>query len=261
MSSFICDILLHRSWNEVGDQPLLWENFNLHLLVDMTDPDHQPFEHLFLVLSLKRFQSLQHLSLRVEAETWVDKMMRSGFGFNNGTNSVWVDCADLLHIVGDKHPTIRKLSLEFTTDGSEDKMAELAEELIMFQEVDLSKCKFGSAGFKDSDAKDSTGAFLKALLSASAGPTSKLKSLTISDVDMERASIYTDLGKACSEALDEARTRVIVNIVDNSYWDGDDDSYDDDSHDDDSYDEDDDDPYEVPSLLALLGSKIPSSLG
>ena len=233
----------------MGEQPCLWEKFNLDLLVDMTDRDHQPFQHLLKVLSLTRFQSLQHLSLRVTAETWVDKMMRPGLGMlallgtNNGTSSVWVDSADLLHIVGDKHPAIRKLSLEFSTDGSEDKMAQLAEELIMFQEVDMVKCKFGSGGFMESDAKDSTGVFLKALLTASSGPTSKLKILTICDVDMERASMWQHLGKACfepleetcSEALNGARGRVTVNIVDMSYSDDDDDSYDDGGYYDDDF--------------------------
>ena len=240
-------MLIHRRWNEVGEQPSLWEKFNLDLLVDMTDRDHQPFQHLLKVLSLTRFQSLQHLSLQVTAETWVDKMMRSGLGMlgiNNGTtSSVWVDCADLLHIVGGKHPAIRKLSLEFSTDGSEDKMAQLAEELIMFQEVDMVKCKFGSGGFMESDAKDSTGVFLKALLTASSGPTSKLKILTICDVDMERASMWQHLGKACfepleetcSEALNGARGRVTVNIVDMSYSDDDDDSYDDGGYYDDDF--------------------------
>ena len=249
------DLLMHRRWSEVGQQPCLWEDFKLKFLADMTDRDQQPLEHLLRVLSLERFQSLQHLSLQVQANTWMDEMMLSSmFGINDGT-SVWVDCANLLHIVRDKHPAMKKLSLEFITDGSEDKMAQLAEELVMFQEIDLSNCKFGSAGFKDSDSKDSTAAFLKALLSASARPTSKLKILTICDVDTERASMYADLGKACFEpleealgaALDEARRRVTVNIVDMSYSDDDDDSYDDDDDsyddDDDSYDDDDDDDY------------------
>ena len=128
-------------------------------------------------------------------------------------------------------------SLEFTTDGIEDKIAELAAELVKFQEVDLVKCKLGSGGFRDLDAQDSTAAFLMALLTTSADPTSKLRILTICDKDWVYMS--ADLGKACldsleetcSEALDEARGRVTVNIVDMSFSDYDEDSYDDDDDD------------------------------
>ena len=165
----------------MGQQPCLWKDFNLKFVAALTDEDDQPLdspdlEHLLQVLSLERFQSLQSLQV---------KAMIVGLGF-----SMYVDFANLLHIVRDKHPTIKKLSLELSTDGSEDEIAQLAEELVMFQEVDLAKCNFGSAGFKDSDAKDSTAAFLKALLSASAGPTSKLKILTICDLDKDLASIF-----------------------------------------------------------------------
>lgn len=258
-------LLVCRRWMEVGQQPCLWVNFNLKLLADLTDQDHQLFEHLLQVLSLKRFQSLQHLSLEVKAETWIDKMMLSGMLSINNDTSVWVDSANLLHIVRDKHPAIEKLSLEFTTDGTEDKIAQLAEELVMFQEVDLTKCQFGSGGFKDSDAKDSTAAFLMALLTASAQSTSRLKLLTICDVDVDRADMYADLGKACfepleetcSEALDEARRTVTVNIVDMSYSDDDDDSYDDDDDPGFDYDDvygfdDDDGGDDIGDMMDLL---------
>ena len=226
---------MHRKWREVGEQPGLWESFPLKVCANMVDEDQDQQQQLLQVLSLKRFQSLQHLSLHVEAETWVDKMMLPVvLGINNGS-SVWEDSANLLHTVRENHPAIKKLSLKFTTDGSEDKIAQLAQELVMFEEIDLVKCKFGSAGFSDSDANDSTAAVLRALLAASADPISKMKILTIRDVD-ERQAVW-DLGKACfkslyktcSEALAEAKGRLTVKIVDKSYSDDEDDSYDGDS--------------------------------
>ena len=214
----------------MGQQPCLWKDFNLKFVAARTDEDDQPLysldlEHLLQVLSLKRFQSLQ--SLQVKAETW-------------GGLSLLVDFANLLHIVRDKHPTIKKLSLDISTNGSEDEITQLAEELVMFQEVDLAKCEFESGGFRDSIFnmfRNST--FLRALLTASAGPTSKLKILTICDLPKDLATFYgfKPLKETCSEALDEARGRVKVNIVDRSYSDDDDDSDDDDE---DSYDDDDD---------------------
>ena len=119
---------MHRKWREVGEQPSLWENFPLKVCANMVDEDQDQQHQLLQVLSLKRFQSLQHLSLHVEAETWVDKMMLPVvLGINNGS-SVWVDSANLLHTVRENHPAIKKLSFEFTTDGSEDKIAQLAQE-------------------------------------------------------------------------------------------------------------------------------------
>ena len=241
---------MHRKWREVGEQPGLWANFPLKVCANMVDEDQDQQQQLLQVLSLKRFQSLQHLSLHVEAETWVDKMMLPVvLGINNGS-SVWVDSANLLHTVRENHPAIKKLSLEFTTDGSEDKIAQLAQELVMFEEIDLVKCKFGSAGFSDSDANDSTAAVLRALLAASADPISKMKILTICDVDADQADMYPDmpcfdsLYETCSEALAEAEGRLTVKIVDKSYSDDEDDSYDGDSYDDD----DDDDSSDVSYL-------------
>ena len=249
---------MHRKWREVGEQPGLWESFPLKVCANMVDEDQDQQQQLLQVLSLKRFQSLQHLSLHVVAETWVDKMMLPVvLGINNGS-SVWVDSANLLHTVRENHPAIKKLSLKFTTDGSEDKIAQLAQELVMFEEIDLVKCKFGSAGFSDSDANDSTAAVLRALLAASADPISKMKILTICDVDAKKflgiqiwdrlrilgKACFKSLYKTCSEALAEAKGRLTVKIVDKSYSDDEDDSYDGDSYDDD----DDDDSSDVSYL-------------
>ena len=223
---------MHRKWREVGEQPGLWENFPLKVCANMVDEDQDQQQQLLQVLSLKRFRSLQHLSLHVVAETWVDKMMLPVvLGINNGS-SVWVDSANLLHTVRENHPAIKKLSLKFTTDGSEDKIAQLAQELVMFEEIDLVKCKFGS-GITDSAANDSAAAVLGALLAASADPISKMKILTICDVDARRAAKIWDIGilgkacfkslyKTCSEALAEAKGRLTVKIV--SYSDREDDS-------------------------------------
>ena len=193
----------------MGQQPCLWKDFNLKLVAARTDEDDQPLysldlEHLLQVLSLKRFQCLQ--SLQVKAETVMGLWDR-----------LLVDCANLLHNVRDKHPTIKKLSLQIGVDGSEDKIAELAEKLVMFHEVDLAKCEFGILPIEDSKRV----AFLKALLTASARPTSKLKILTICDVDKNLALEFgfKPLKETCSEALDEAKGRVKVNVVDLIYSD------------------------------------------
>ena len=142
----------------------------------------------------------------------------------------WKDSADLLHKIRDRHPNIKKLGLELTTyecedqrerrgcmgnhDRRKDKIVQLAEELIKFEEVDLTSCRFGSSRFGARvEPWDSTAVFLMALLTASATLNSKLKILTIPD-HVEHRTRFQHLEDSCFEALREARERLTVNIVD-----------------------------------------------
>ena len=190
---------------------------------------HQPFnqQKLLQVLSLGRLRSLQELSLKIDADTFFMVWTKS-----INTNK-WKDSADLLHKIRDSHPNIKKLGLELTTyecedqrerrgcigthDRRKDKIAQLAEELIQFEEVDLSSCRFGSSKLGAMVGPwDSTAVFLMALLTASATLNSKLKILTIPD-HVEHRTRFQHLEDSCFEALREARERLTVNIVDTGY--------------------------------------------
>ena len=260
----------HREWRELGENPVLWKNFHLKVLVDMRDgggqrqndqdgpddqddrddpiddwedwdqniygEDYQPFAHLLQVLSLSRLQSLQELRIKMHAEIYTEKLDRFVACINKlpfypgrapaqkfasrmvpfGT-SVRKYSADLIQLIKDKHPHIKKLGLELTEDGGKKQIPRLAEQLVKFEEVDLSRCDFR---LRDGDPdRDFLACLsqLRALLSASATPNSKLKILTFPAVD------------GCSEVVQEARGRLMVNLVDIEYYedDTDEDDYDD----------------------------------
>ena len=102
------------------------------------------------------------------------------------------------------HPSIRKLSLKTSFRGSpsEKEAAKLADILVKFYELDLTEyCENVKTRRNPSSLK-----LLKSMISASAGGSSKLKKLSLSNFD---ETLH-------SEVLGEARERFAVDIVDDT---------------------------------------------
>ena len=196
---FLC-----RQWRKLGEDPCLWAKFKLGLMMYRTSapPDHpnsDPPPPLCLpqdVLSLRRLQSLEYFHLNNRPVGWNEIILN--------------------------HPSIRKLSLAMpiARSLSEDEYANLAAVLVKFEEVDLT----GGTGVSYLGlAKKVLPLILKSLVSASALADSKLKKLSISDVDENaNAAVLAEARKIFAVKILQSRTEQnthIANIMlQNALW-------------------------------------------
>jgi len=158
-------ILVCRWWREVGESPSLWANLKLSYM------DHESIlPRLPQVLSLKRLQCLKSLN----------------FG------CVERDCANYLRMISDHHPSVTRISLDMCWNIDVKEVASVAETLVKFDEVDLSKgeCPVGEFLYGHS-------MLVREILHASK-KDSKLKILKMRFGDME---IFEDFLKMRSGAL------------------------------------------------------------
>ena len=182
---------MRRWWREVGESPSLWANLKLSYM------DHKFSLKLRLpkVLALKRLQSLKSLNV--------------GYVVN--------DCANYLRMISADHPSVRRISLDIHWVIDEDNVANIAETLAKFDEVDLSKgeCKVGNTLYGHS-------VLVKAILHASTEGDSKLKilkmrfdAIQIFDYFLKMEAGGEEIFKACFKYITEYKAKygIKVNIV------------------------------------------------